>query len=433
MGLETKRRDLDAPHRNYDFESAQWDSISKTWYGYTTLKDREIPWPAKLKGKQVTASENHPGWRSRSRDRFGGDIGGPFRTEKFWVEGNPGQVHLQSTTVDINGQLRSKARYDGICWAIDPNDSSLQIPVAPESSDTLLGALGTSAIADAKPTNSIADLATFLGEFYREGVPKALGASLWRSKTDAARKTSGDYLNLEFGYKPIVSDLLEFARAARDFDTVLAQYERDAGKMVRRSRKLPTETGGSHSVVLTGARPYLAAVHSAYNGDGPQNGWVTRTEIWSRRRWFEGAFTYYLPKDYKSRQVVNRLADKAAVLLSTDLTPELLWNLTPWSWAVDWVSNAGDVLSFVSDMISDGLVLRYGYMMEHSFRKYIYAYHGPTWYKPSAGTVVPAPLIISHEVKKRVKATPFGFGLTWESFTARQIAILTALGITKSK
>lgn len=433
MGLETKRRDLEAPPRNYDFESAQWDNATKTWVNYTTLKDREIPWPTKLKGKQVTASENHPGWRSRSRDRFSGDIGGPFRTEKFLVESKPTQVHLNATTTNYLGQLTGKARYDGVCWAVDPNWSELQIPTAPESSDTLLAALGTEAIASAKPTNSIADLATFLGELYREGLPRAFGASRWRSKTDAARKTSGDYLGLEFGYKPIVGDILDFATAVRDYDAVLAQYERDSGKMVRRSRKLPTETGGTHSVVMTGARPYLAAYHSAFEGSGLQSGWVTRTEVWSRRRWFEGAFTYYLPSDYHSRRLVNGLASKASVILGTDLTPEVLWNLTPWSWAIDWVSNAGDVLSFVSDMVSDGLVLRYGYMMEHSFRKYIYAYHGSPWYRPSAGTVVPAPLIISHEVKKRVKATPFGFGLTWESFTARQIAILTALGITRSK
>jgi hypothetical protein len=158
---------------------------------------------------------------------------------------------------------------------------------------------------------------------------------------------------------------------------------------------------------------------------------VTRSELWSRRRWFEGAFTYYLPTDYQSRRGVRSLADKASIILGTDLTPEVLWNLTPWSWALDWIGNAGDVLSNVSDYLTDGLVLRYGYMMEHSFRQYVYSYSGPQWFL--GGTAVPGPLIISHEVKKRVQATPFGFGLTWEGFTPRQIAILIALGISRSK
>jgi hypothetical protein len=346
------------------------------------------------------------------------------------VASQPSQIHLRADRY-VLGNLNSTARYDGICWAVDPNDPGLEIPKAPESSDSLLGALGTSAVADARPTNSIADLATFLGELYREGVPRAIGSSLWRSKADAARKTSGDFLSVEFGYKPIVSDILDFAEAARDFDAVLAQYERDAGKMVRRSREFPPEVSGSTHVFKTGVRPFIAATHTAFDGVGPKQGLVTLTKQSERRRWFEGAFTYYLPSDYKSRKRVLSFAEKASVILGSDLTPEVLWDLTPWSWAIDWVTNAGDVLSFVSDMISDGLVLRYGYMMEHSLQRFSYSYSGDPWLR--GGTVVPAPLIIQHEVKKRVQATPFGFGLTWESFTARQIAILTALGITRSK
>lgn len=430
MGLETKKRDLENPSRNYDFESAMWDSIGKTWYGKTVLRNREIPWPATLKGKQVTASENHPNWRTRSRARFGGDIGGPFRTEMFAVVSQPSQIHLGADYY-ILGNLNSRARYDGICWAVNPNDINLEIPQAPESSDALLRAIGTAAVAAAKPTNSIADLATFLGELYREGVPRAIGHAQWRSKADAARKTSGDFLSVEFGYKPIVSDILDFATAVRDFDAVLAQYERDAGKVVRRSRHFPPEISGSTTVFKTGASPFIAASHTAFDGPGPKNGRVTLTRQGERRRWFEGAFTYYLPSDYHNRKALGGLASKASVILGTDLTPEVLWNLTPWSWAIDWVTNAGDVLSFISDMISDGLVLRYGYMMETSSSTYSYSYSGDPWYK--GGTAVPAPLIIRHTVKKRVQATPFGFGLTWESFTARQIAILTALGITRTK
>jgi len=430
LGLVTKKRSVPAPPMRYSFDSWNWDSVGKKWYGGTHIADRDWLWPANLNGKQVTASENHPTWRKRSRDRFGGDIGGEFRTEKLWVASQPNLVNL-SANLYLSGNLNSKARYDGPCWAVNPGDAGLKIPVAPESSDALLNNLGTSAIADSKPTNSIADLATFLGELYREGVPRAIGASTWRNQTDVARKTAGDFLSVEFGYKPIVSDILDFAHAVLDFDTALKQYERDSGKVVRRMRELPTETGGSSSIFKAGVSPVLGSTHTAFDGDGPKLGRVTLTDVWSRRRWFSGAFTYHLPYAYQSRWNVGRLADKASVILGTDLTPELIWNLTPWSWAIDWVSNAGDVLSNVSSMMSDGLVLRYGYMMEHSFRTYTYSFDGPTWYR--GGTVSPVPLIISHEVKKRVQATPFGFGLTWEGFTARQLAIITALGITRAK
>jgi hypothetical protein len=126
-----------------------------------------------------------------------------------------------------------------------------------------------------------------------------------------------------------------------------------------------------------------------------------------------------------------RLALEAKKLLGLSLTPDTVWNLTPWSWMVDWVSNAGDVVSNISDALFDGLVLRYGYMMEHTLTSDEYFFVGPTGFQPTNGPR-PSSITLHHEVKKRVKATPYGFGLTWTSFTTRQLAILAALGITRS-
>jgi hypothetical protein len=116
-------------------------------------------------------------------------------------------------------------------------------------------------------------------------------------------------------------------------------------------------------------------------------------------------------------------------ILGLDLTPSTLWNLAPWTWAVDWFSNAGDVISNMSDWQDDGLVLRYGYMMEHSRATYAYTFEGPTGLN---GSLRPQPVVYVSESKRRVKATPFGFGLTWGGLTPIQLAIAAALGISKS-
>jgi peptidoglycan/xylan/chitin deacetylase (PgdA/CDA1 family) len=144
------------------------------------------------------------------------------------------------------------------------------------------------------------------------------------------------------------------------------------------------------------------------------------------KRYFKGAFTYYLPSDYESRNKVEEAAFYLDKILGLQLTPEVLWNLTPWSWAADWVGNFGDVLANVSDYATDGLVLRYGYMMEHSISKVTYTI-------PDIPALGGRTLTQTHfrEVKKRVPATPFGFGLTFDSFSTKQKAILAALGITK--
>jgi hypothetical protein len=155
----------------------------------------------------------------------------------------------------------------------------------------------------------------------------------------------------------------------------------------------------------------------------------TRTEF--RRQWFSGAFTYYLPSGYDSRIGMERGALLAQKVFGLELTPEVLWNIAPWSWAVDWVSNVGDVISNLSDWLTDGLVLQYGYIMEQSFVQDTYSWEGPTGFKSAA--VRPATVVLTTEVKKRRQASPFGFGTSWSSFTPRQFAIAAALGLGSSK
>jgi hypothetical protein len=126
---------------------------------------------------------------------------------------------------------------------------------------------------------------------------------------------------------------------------------------------------------------------------------------------------------------MGRNALEAKKLYGLSLTPETVWNLAPWSWAVDWVSNAGDVISNLSDWATDGLVLRHGYIMEQSFVRDTYEWYGPVnfW-----SQVYPAVFTLECRSKLRRRATPFGFGLTFGDFTPRQWAIAIALGLTKT-
>jgi hypothetical protein len=208
-------------------------------------------------------------------------------------------------------------------------------------------------------------------------------------------------------------------------DKVLAQYERDAGRVVRRRYRFPTKTSISESVVATGQVAQLLFDNATLR-DGT-SGKLTRIRETEYRQWFSGAFTYYLPIGYESRNALARVAAEASTLLGLSLTPDVLWELTPWSWAVDWFSNAGDVIHNISRFADHGLVMRYGYMMEHSICKdtYILERSG------LAGNVPVAPLTLVTETKQRRPANPFGFGLTWEGLSSFQAAILAALGITR--
>jgi hypothetical protein len=150
-----------------------------------------------------------------------------------------------------------------------------------------------------------------------------------------------------------------------------------------------------------------------------------------RRTWFSGCFTYYLPTGYESRNGISKLAAQADRLFGLKPGPETLWNLAPWSWAVDWFSNTGDVISNLEDFKLHGLVMRYGYIMEHTIVRDTYNFVLDT----NFGVLRPkvSPVVLVTETKKRRAANPFGFGLTWDGISTFQASIAAALGISRGR
>jgi len=278
----------------------------------------------------------------------------------------------------------------------------------------------------------VAELATALGELVREGIPTMLGATLWKARTEGLRKQAnsvgGEYLNTQFGWLPLVSDIRDVSKGIVQFDKLISQYVRDAGRVVRRRYDFPpTET---HSFTVTNSSASAKAIASrdaTQWHDSFGLGKVERERHTSIRRWFSGAFTYHLPDDTGSGFVGH--AESAIKLLGLDLDPEVLWNLTPWSWATDWYANTGDVLHNLSSWSADGLVMKYGYIMEHSIVRDTYRFMGPTSFK---SPVYPQPVTLVTEVKLRRRASPFGFGISDGALSTRQKAIVAALGMSRA-
>jgi hypothetical protein len=124
------------------------------------------------------------------------------------------------------------------------------------------------------------------------------------------------------------------------------------------------------------------------------------------------------------------LALKANQLIGTAITPETIWNIIPWSWATDWFANTGDIIHNITAFANGGLIMRYGYIMEHTVTTdtYNFQYNAPSGTKPKV-----APLILVTETKVRRPANPFGFGVHWDGLSPFQISIAAALGLTKSR
>jgi hypothetical protein len=386
-------------------------------------------------GSQFTLSEAHPEWRHRKKNSGSlQDIGGNFFTQKKYIEGTPAMVSIRGEEVLETSSRGRYNTYIGNAWAVNPN--TVAFPPANNSSDSALNARGATAIARCKPTNSIANLATTFGEFLHPGgIPKAQ-VQTWRRRTEHAKSAGSDYLNLQFGWAPLVDEMFSFARGVLDADLLLDQYERDAGKLVRRTFEFPTDTSGGGTSIVTGSpnqifyQPYNTRLMNRDLSltDASK---LFRQRTVSKRAWFSGAFCYYLPRGYDSRNEVHRKALLAKQVLGLYPTPETIWNVAPWSWAVDWFSNAGDVMSNVSSFIFDGAVMPYGYIMEHSIVRDTYTRQRADQFYD--GQVAHSSMSFVTETKIRRKASPYGFGVSWDGLSTFQASILAALGITRKK
>jgi hypothetical protein len=342
-----------------------------------------------------------------------------FFTKKTWFRNDTPFNGLLTSDYTLDG--RPVYTYDGPVYAEDPAFGTTDWLLTPADLANMHGR-GATAISRCIPTNPVSDAATFIGEL-KDGLPSIPSKLLFKQGL-SARNAGGEWLNLNFGVLPVISDFQNFAKAAVESDKILEQLRRDSGRVVRRRYEFPVEIS-EEETVTNGVSPYYPP-HNPYLLRSKGRKTVTiRTET---KYVFSGGFTYHMDLGNDLHSRMNRTAAEARKLYGIRIDPEVLWNLTPWSWAIDWVGNIGDVLHNVSAFSRDGLVMKWGYIQMHKKWTRRVTLEGASFYSRS-------PAIFQHErgyeTKARVAATPFGFGLNTAAFTPRQWSILGALGMTK--
>jgi hypothetical protein len=387
-------------------------------------------------GSQITESEEHSGWRQRLKDADSKqDVGGDFFTQKRYLEGFPTIVDNATEWQYVTAGIYMQTLIQGPMWSIDARLH--QFPPSLNSTADQLDELGATAVARCRPTNSAANVGVAIGELVREGVPK-LAVETWQRRAKRPKEipkgASEEYLAYQFGLAPLGQEIGNFAAQVIQADRLLAQYERDAGRVVRRRYEFPTKQSEELLEIDAGYPAYMGGPETGSTNPSLSYSDLCKVKILrsvTQRRWFSGAFTYFLPPWYDARNEMSRKALLAKEILGLDLDAEVLWNLTPWSWAIDWFTNAGDVISNANSVIEDGLIMRYGYMMEHTIVRdtYIRSYPRQNRY----GVGVSSAVTLVTETKLRRRANPFGFGLTWEGLDDFQLSILAALGISRNK
>jgi len=234
-------------------------------------------------------------------------------------------------------------------------------------------------------------------------------------------------------------------------DKLARQLNRDSGRDIYRSRSLPDVTdvygkfaGANSRLVFYNASPNVAnnpTLDPWLDSLSPLIGSehiITDT----RKTWFEGSFTYFLEQIYLPEEVssffakildaktlsqIKKIFGEAYLLGASpaNLSWSLLWQLTPYSWLVDWFCNLGTVIDNAEMFNRLGLVLNYGYLMCEEKRSYASTYIQKTGNSFSSQHV--------YTRQRRRRANPFGFGIKDSGLNPTQLSLLGALVASRGK
>ncbi len=285
------------------------------------------------------------------------------------------------------------------------------------------------------PVVSEFSLGTFLGEL-REELPRVIPGFI--NKAQSMRSVGGDYLNLEFGWKPLLSDLRGLATALTAASAGLFRPMSSS----HRKRELPRKEAFTRFDLL--ARNNVPVFTGDYVQSIPDfpipnkpigSTFSSITSLGSALlttttdRWFEGEFVFIPKAGFNPKSYLDRLE----TLMSVDITPSVLWNLAPWSWLVDWSNDIGSAIASMEAASSSRILTSYYYGMEDVSVEYVARLRG---IQGASGVLYTGPSdfrsAMSKRRRKRVRGNPYGYtGTTNASLTGSQWSILGALGITK--
>lgn len=274
-----------------------------------------------------------------------------------------------------------------------------------------------------RPTKPHAGLATFLGEL--GDLPKSVSTLLANARLQKLRDAP---INAQFGVIPAVSDIRALATAVKNSQRYVRQFVRDSGEIVRRSNQwttideaYPISSYGRHGIV---SPPGVQLEVKA-------RGQRTHTVTHHVGAWFQ----YYVadPDGFTGR--VKRYDQLADHLLGMKIKPSTFWELTPWSWLVDWSLDIGGLLAYQEDVRDDSLVARGGF---HTVRETWTDSYECVWSFARSGSWVPSGSVppsvtvgrVSQKLVRRRSASPYAWSAD-AAVTPRRAAILASLGLSK--
>lgn len=248
------------------------------------------------------------------------------------------------------------------------------------------------------------------------------------------KRAANHFINHNFGWVPFVKDLSDFLSNLRDFREKIGILSTQNGQWIRRRSIL-------QNVLLDEQVPGWSGtgIHNVYPlNTQPMNDTWVGTPRWEYRRKVQqyttavGSFRYYVPYfDVMSPEWGGLGSVRRQLMLhGLRVSPSNIYKAVPWSWLVDWLTPVGHDLQVLQDEQFDNLVAKYLYTSTHSVQQLEFKQYVPFNSASGGGRTLTWTRTVESKQRKGI-SSPYGFGLTWDNLSPKQIAILVALGIMR--
>lgn len=267
-----------------------------------------------------------------------------------------------------------------------------------------------------------------------------------------ARALGDNYLNYMFGVKPTANDLANAALSVVQLEPALRNLMRGVKVQQRRSTRvnLNEESKSGEVSTRSGNNTYSFNVGPfTFKAPYPVAMTIGRGAVvnayfgWYAKQTIDlhvfGNWEYFIPMPEEFDSRLNRYIENAKRVLSGSKFDEsVAWELTPWSWLVDWYIDIGGILHYQLAVnenrivpLSTGYSLSRNVSMGVTYRGQAYNATGvsspytwtPLMFQGGSATAV-------YRQTSRRKGSPYSMSPTW-SLTSQQWAILAALGLTR--
>lgn len=374
------------------------------------------------------------------------DTGHLFGTVKVYRQPWVGTFDWKSLTTSIywyKGQIWGSADQGSVVNATPHNFGFTTRAAAQLISSTDRQGMANRYFAATAPDRNVGSVGVTLIELLRGDIPSLLKNfhSMMSGYKTIRNMIGSDALNIMFGWTPLIQEYANLIRVGMNLERIV-YYESFRRKRSWDGPSTRTQVNSSQSINWIGA-PYGSTSRFTELNDviGPIGGYGVS---------YNASVDTLVSEDYhwsskyvglaKAGRRANSFSDQAmdvAKRLGLVNDPQMLWDLTPYSWLVDWFTTMGDSIanSNTYSPLSGKYSVDYAYLTtQHST---VVTGDLLSRIPDNNGTrahQMTSPRSVVNTVSRwRSRATPFGFGTQLGSLTASQYGILVALGLARSR